>query len=98
MTATVRRRPKPVVYARSITAMLLILTWTVSGISGIVLWLAPSGRGSGELELLLGLTKSAWGDVHWYLSIAATVVTAGHLLIDRKGLTAAVRLLVRGSR
>jgi hypothetical protein len=98
MTAIARRRPRSIVYARSITAMLLILTWTISGASGLVLWLAPDGRGSGQLELLLGFTKGAWGDVHWYISIAATVVTAVHLAIDRKGLLAAVRLLVTGSR
>jgi hypothetical protein len=92
------RRPRPIVYARSLTAVLLILTWTVAGLTGLLLWLAPEGRGSGQLELLLGLTKGEWGDWHWYVSLAATVVTFTHLLIDRKGLVAAVRLLVRGER
>ena len=46
------------VYARAVVAIMLIVVWSLVGLTGLLLWLAPSGKGAGQLPLMLGLTKS----------------------------------------
>lgn len=36
--------------------------------------------------LFLGLTKRQWGDVHFWVSVAALGVTIAHVIIDRQAL------------
>lgn len=52
-------------------------------VSGLVLWAAPNGPRSGRQELLFGLAKREWGDVHLWLSLAALAVTAVHVVVNR---------------
>ena len=53
-----QKRPiKFKVYARAVTAILLIAVWSLVGLTGLLLWLAPSGQRAGQQILLLGITK-----------------------------------------
>lgn len=63
-------------------------------ISGVLLWIADTGRRSGQQELFLGLTKDEWGDIHWWVAVAVVLITLLHLVIDYKALKGAVRYLV----
>ena len=85
-------------YARSIVAIALIVVWTLAASSGFLLWLAPEGPRSGQLLLLFGLTKRAWGDFHFWASVVALAVTAVHLAIDWRGLRSCVRYLTTPRR
>lgn len=62
------------------------------------MYVAPSGRRSGWNELLFGLTKRAWADVHWWVSLAAVAVTVVHVAIDWKTFRACVRHLTHAHR
>jgi hypothetical protein len=73
--------------------MVLLVLWGLAAFSGFLLWLAPAGPRSGQLVLLLGLTKSQWGDAHLWLSVAASLVTVLHIAIDWRALRACVRYL-----
>lgn len=83
--------------ARAIIAMALFVLWGISALTGFLLYIAPSGPRSGRVVLLL-LTKQAWGDVHFWISIAAGIVTVIHVIVDWKALRACVRFLVSTER
>ena len=88
------RRPiKVKVYARAVTAIMLITVWSAGALTGGLLWLAPSGRQAGKQVLLFGLTKSEWGDVHFWIGVAIVAVTIIHLIIDWKALRGVIRYL-----
>ena len=84
--------------ARAITAMTLIVGWLIVTVSGFLLYVAPEGRQSGQSDLFLGLTKSEWGDVHWWVSVAVVAVTLFHITIDWKALKGSVRYLTSSHR
>jgi len=83
---------------RGVVAIVLITAWSFSALSGFLLYAAPTGPRSGQLVLFLFLTKSEWGDIHFWISVLAIIVTALHLVVDRSGLNACARHLVRTER
>jgi Domain of unknown function (DUF4405) len=85
-------------YARAVIAIALFLFWGIAALSGILLGLAPIGPRSGQIELLLGLTKSDWGDVHFWTSIVALGVTAVHIIVDWRALCGCMRYLASPHR
>lgn len=88
------RRPiKVKVYSRAVVAIMLITVWSLVALTGLLLWLAPSGPQSGRQLLLLGLTKGEWGDVHFWIGVATVVVTLIHLIIDWRALRGVIRYL-----
>ena len=81
------------VYARAVIAILLIVSWVVLSFTGLLLWLAPSGRRAGQVPLLLNLTKNELGDVHFWIAVATVVVTVVHMIVDWKALRGVIRYL-----
>jgi Domain of unknown function (DUF4405) len=79
---------------RAVIGITLIAAWSLVIVSGLVLWAAPHGPRSGRRELLLGLAKREWGDVHLWLSLAALAVTAAHVAVDWRMMRSAMRSLV----
>nr|WP_255603825.1 DUF4405 domain-containing protein [Oscillochloris sp. ZM17-4] len=77
--------------------MSLIVLWILTALTGFLLYIAPAGPRSGGLIMFL-LTKAQWADVHFWLSVAASLVTIGHIAIDWKALTACVRFLTSVER
>jgi membrane protease YdiL (CAAX protease family) len=93
------RKPlKPKIYARAITAILLIVTWALITLSGVLLYLAPSGFRSGRAVLFLGLSKSAWDDIHFWIGVITVVVIILHIIIDWKALRGVIRYLTSTHR
>jgi hypothetical protein len=82
---------------RAVIAFALLFLWAISALTGFLLYVAPTGQRSGRL-ILLFLTKSAWGDVHFWISMAAGVITIIHIIIDWKALKACMRFLVSTER
>lgn len=85
-------------YARAVTAIILFIVWSLSGFTGFLLWIAPEGPRSGRALLLLDMTKSEWGDVHLWMSLAALVVTVIHIAIDWCALRGCMRYLASAHR
>ena len=81
------------VYARAVVAIMLIIAWSLVSLTGLLLWLAPSGQRSGQIELLFGLTKSEWGNVHFWIAAATVLVTLVHIIIDWRALRGVIRYL-----
>lgn len=89
-----RNRPVNLrIYIRAVVAIALFVVWGLSGFTGFLLWVAPSGPRAGRQLLLLGLTKGEWGDVHFWVSVAAGIVTIIHIVIDWRALRACVRYM-----
>ncbi|MBM3155556.1 MAG: DUF4405 domain-containing protein [Chloroflexi bacterium] len=93
-----KREIKVKLYARAIIAITLITSWSLLSLSGLVLWLAPTGRRSGQIELLFGLTKQEWGDVHFWIAIATIIITLAHIIIDWKVFRGIIRYLTNPHR
>jgi hypothetical protein len=77
---------------RAWIALALLVLWAVALLTGFLLYLAPIGPRSGQL-VLLWLTKREWGDVHFWASLMASMVTVVHLVVDWKAFSACVRFL-----
>lgn len=82
---------------RALIAIALIVLWGLAAMTGFLLYLAPTGPRSGRL-ILLFLTKAQWGDVHFWMSIAASAITIVHIAIDWRALKACVRYLTSVDR
>lgn len=82
---------------RALIAMTLIVLWVLAALTGFLLYVAPAGPRSGGLIMFI-LTKAQWADVHFWLSVAASLVTIMHIVIDWKALTACVRFLTSVER
>lgn len=97
------RHPRPLktrirIYARAVTDVFLVLLWLPATITGILLWepagFIPEGPGKGERIMLWGLTTSEFGDLHWWLSVAAVAMTLLHILLDWKAFKGAMKYLL----
>ena len=89
-----KKRPiKPKVYARAIIAIALITAWVLSAFSGLILWLAPEVRQAGKQQLLFGITKQSWGEIHFWICVAVVVVTIAHMVVDWKALRGVIRYM-----
>lgn len=82
---------------RGFIAVSMIALWGVVAFTGFLLHFAPSGQRSGHLIIFL-LTKQQWGDIHFWMSIAAGALTFIHLIIDWKALKACARYLLSPER
>ena len=88
------KRPiNPKIYARAIIAIALIVVWVLSAFSGLILWLAPEVRQAGKQQLLFGITKQSWGEIHFWICVAVVFVTIVHIIIDWKALRGVIRYL-----
>jgi hypothetical protein len=81
---------------RGLIGLVLLISWAMSGLSGLILYLAPTGRRSGQALLLLEMTKHEWADYHTWSSFLAVGVTVLHVIVDWKILVALVKCLVKG--
>ena len=80
-------------YSRAIIAIGLIVVWILSAFSGIILWLAPEVRQAGQQELLFGITKQNWGEIHFWICVAVVAITLAHIIIDWKALRGVIRYM-----
>lgn len=80
-------------YARAIIAVMLITSCSLLSLSGLVLWLAPIGRRSGQIPLLFNLTKQECGDVHFWIAVSTIVITIAHIVIDWNVFRSIIRYL-----
>jgi hypothetical protein len=88
-----KRPVNPKLYTRAVIAIMLIVAWVCSAISGLILWLAPEGQRSGQQQLLFNITKESWGEIHFWICIAVVVVTLAHIIVDWKALRGVIRYM-----
>ena len=88
-----KRAIKPKIYARAVIAIALITVWVLSAFSGVILWLAPEVRRSGQQTLLFDITKQSWGEIHFWICVVVVVVTILHIVVDWKALRGVIRYL-----
>ncbi|NJF24164.1 DUF4405 domain-containing protein [Thermococcus sp. Bubb.Bath] len=63
--------------------MLLLFDFIIEALSGIALYLAPSGRiAREELWTFMGLGKEAWEGLHIYFGFAMVALVALHLFVN----------------
>ena len=88
-----KRKINSKIYARAVIAISLIVIWLSSALSGLVLWLAPDVRQSGKQELLFGITKQSWGDIHFWICVVAVAITILHIIVDWRALRGIIRYM-----
>lgn len=92
-----QRRGRMKARLRAAIAIALFIFWGLSGLTGFLLYVAPTGPRSGRMVLLF-LTKSQWGDVHFWLSVMAGIITLIHIVVDWRALRACLRFLASTDR
>ncbi|MBI5949479.1 MAG: DUF4405 domain-containing protein [Chloroflexi bacterium] len=90
------------VYTRALTDILLVLLWLPAALTGVLLWqplgVVPDSPGRGEKIMLWGLTTREWGDIHWWICVAAVAVTVLHVALDFKAFKGAVGYVISARR
>ena len=72
---------------RAFTSILLVWSGLVMAVSGIVLYIAPTGRvAHAAVWTLMGLDKEGWGAVHTILSFIFTIFAILHIVLNWKPL------------
>ena len=86
------------IWARAVVDIALVLAWLPATLTGILLWdpagFTPTGPGRGEREMLWGYTTHQWGDIHWWVCVAAVALTLAHIALDFKAFQGAMKYLV----
>ncbi|ACB40102.1 conserved hypothetical protein [Pyrobaculum neutrophilum V24Sta] len=76
---------RPSLFIRAIVIMLLIASGVIMAISGVVLYFAPSGPGSGN-AVILGATKHFWNNLHTYTGFSIIGLATAHVILNRRSL------------
>ena len=86
------------IWARAVVDIALVLAWLPATLTGILLWdpagFTPTGPWRGEREMLWGYTTHQWGDIHWWICVAAVALTLAHIALDFKAFKGAMKYLV----
>ncbi len=82
---------------RGFISISMIALWSIVALTGFLLEFVSSGQRTGRLVIFF-LTKQQWGDIHFWMSIAAGALTLIHLMVDWKALKACARYLVSSER
>ena len=80
---------------RGLISLGLLLSWGLSGLSGLILYLAPEGQRSGRAILLFGLAKHGWSQIHTWVSFIGLAITILHIIVDWKIMVALLKNLFR---
>ncbi|RLG47673.1 MAG: hypothetical protein DRO00_01690 [Thermoproteota archaeon] len=78
----------------SVTLSLLFLGVLVA-ISGVILYFAPSGKGSGGV-IMVDLTKRRWISIHDYSGFIMIGLVPIHVFLNRRPLLAYLKKLFKG--
>ena len=81
-------------YFRAVVALALIVCWSLTAVSGFLVYFAPRGQGLHKLPWLLGLSKHQWGQLHLIISVVALCITVIHVVIDWRVLSGLLRYMV----
>ena len=95
MTTTAAKTPRRgrKLDIRASIGIALIVSWSAALLTGVLLYVAPEGRRSGRTDLLFGISKATWGEIHWWISLVAVGLTVVHLIVDWKTFRSCVRHL-----
>lgn len=86
-------------WLRGIIDLALTVVFIVVIISGIALYLAPSGRIADTLGwTFLGLDKDTWTNTHTYFSFAMVGLVAAHLIIGFKSMITMLKMGFRKTK
>jgi hypothetical protein len=94
-----QRRQWPAVRLRmrAIISTTMVIGWVVAAVSGLIPYFFVP-RGQGSEEAVLGLTRSGWMSLHLWTSIGMVVFTLAHVLLNRRGVSRAVKVVSGAER
>ncbi|MGB9706146.1 MAG: DUF4405 domain-containing protein [Pyrobaculum sp.] len=72
-------------FIRAVVIYLLATAGIMLALSGLVLYFAPSGPGSGH-QIILGATKDMWKNIHTYAAFSILAFAAAHVVLNRRSL------------
>ncbi len=74
----------------------MLIMGVFQAVSGLLLFFAPRGRGSGNV-LLFGLTKHTWSDYHKYVGLVIIAVAVLHFILNWRMFVKELRALLKRS-
>lgn len=93
-------KPKPIrtkTIMRAIISLSMLIIWSFVLLTGVLLWLAPRGQGAGQTDFVIGLNRHEIGDIHFYFSVIAVVITLAHIFVDWKAFKGLMRYLLHAT-
>lgn len=91
--AASRSWPKYRLQVRSVLSATMPIGWVwVAATALIPYFLIGRGRGSGSIEMF-GIARTTWLSFHVWSSIVIGLLTIGHVILNRRGLTRSYRIL-----
>jgi hypothetical protein len=89
-----RRKNQRTAVLRAVIAIALLILWSIGAMTGMLLYLLPKGSHAGHVVVVL-LSRSQWGEVHFWICLSAVLVTMAHVAIDWRPLMGSLRCLRR---
>ena len=97
MSSERQRKAQNQAHLRSLVAVFLIITWSIMVLTGLLLYIAPTGPRSGR-QILFLLTKALGGDVLFWVCLVAILMTVIHVIVDWRALRGCIRYLTSPDR
>lgn len=98
MSGTADNWPRKRLQIRSALSATLPIGWIwVVATALVPYYLIGRGPGTGSVEIL-GLSRSTWMAMHVWSSITMGIITVGHAVLNRRGLTRSYRIVGGGGR
>jgi hypothetical protein len=92
-TAVLSAWPKHRLQIRSVLSATMSIGWVwVAATALIPYFVIGRGRGAGSIEFL-GIARTTWLSFHVWSSIVIGLLTIGHVVLNRRGLTRSYRIL-----
>lgn len=109
MVISMSRRVSKKLLMMYIVFVLMTVTGVVSFVSGVVLWLSGEGRfgegpqhgryandaTEGSRNVILGIGRGLWRDIHVYSSLVCVGIVVVHILLNWRWITSASRAVLR---
>ncbi|BAY22488.1 hypothetical protein NIES2100_22510 [Calothrix sp. NIES-2100] len=72
------------IYFHLVDVLALITCWSLTLLTGFILWFAPTTKSVGSLNWLFSLLQFEWGKLHLFMGVIALCITTVHLVISRR--------------
>lgn len=89
--------PRRRLQLRSVVSATMSVGWIWVAVSALIpYFLIGRGRGAGSIERF-GIARTEWLSIHVWSSIAIGLLTVGHVVLNRRGLTRSYRVVAGAS-
>lgn len=72
------------IYFHLVDVLALIIGWSLTSITGVMLWFAPTDKGVSIVAWLFSLLQHEWGKLHLFMGVITLFITVVHLIVYQR--------------